>query len=483
MISKIRLSNPPRWEFIALLIVGGVLVANLLASPAIGMADNGDFGRMMAKVGVNHLSNDPAGRYFTYFNRIYKVVPATTPLIGDFISSEAFLQQAGVWLGNLFSKDGLWDIRFLGLVHIVALLIGGAYLLVVARGLSILQRALIAALMVLFFSDLRLAAYFNSFYSEPAFVIFFVFWLASALFWIRKPGPGWAPMLLYFFFSGLIVISKTQNTLLGFGFAICGIGLGILRKNRRELNAAVVLSLCLILVMLTFFYVTPQRYKRSNLFNVIFHDILVTSNTTEALQFFGLPEDLSAYRGRDYYMEGGLVHDPEFEKIFFNRLSFSDLLRFYVAHPRWVLEQLDRGAGETFTMRLNFIGNYERESGMPPLSQVNRFTFWSDFKDNVLPKNSLFLTLLYLVCGLGGFLFWVRLTISRPFVLIFWTLVGLTALLYAMTMLVGGMRDPAKQLYSFNYLWDIILGYAAVGLARFVPSIRATKQFIRLPGT
>ena len=457
-------SKVPWLEVVVLLTIGIVLSANLLSIPAIGMADNGDFGRMMAKVGLEHASERPEERYFNFFERIYKIVPATTPLLGDFLSSEAFFHQAAFWFGLPFAQNGLWDIRFLGGLHIFALLLAVGSILAATRSLRFIQRLCVAAFLILFLTDLRLMAYLNSFYSEPAFVIFLCFWLAAAVHWIRKPGRNWVAMILFYLLSGLLLTVKTQNTLMGFIFAAGGLGIGYLKKDRKQIAAAIALSAALILITAAYFQLTPQRFKRANLFNIVFHDILATSNASETLAFFNLPDDLAAFSGRDYYMEGGLVNDPEFNRIFFQRTNFSDVLRYYFSHPAWVFQQLNRGSKQILTMQLDFLGNHEKASGLPKLSQVEKFTFWSDFKEKFLPKTSLFLIGIYSASVIGGLLSWLRQPTARPFVVVFLILVGISALQFAMTMLVGGMRDPAKQLWQFNLIWDAIFGFGVVGL-------------------
>lgn len=465
MISKTTLAKIPWFEITVLMIIGSVLTINLLFLPAVGLADNGDFGRMMAKVGLEHNSITDDARYFNYFNRVYKIVPPTTAVFGDFISTEAIFHQIAFWMGSHFSQDGLWDIRFLGGLHILLVLLGTAFILAATRKFNKLQRILLAGLLILILTDLRLAVYLNSFYSEPAFLIFLILWLAASIYWIRTPGVNWFALTSFFILSGLLLTAKTQNTLMGIIFALGGIGIGLLKKDKIQIRWAGIFSFCLLLLTLSYYQFTPERYKRANLFNIVFHDILATSNTDETLAFFGLPENLAVYQGRDYYMEGGLVHDPEFIQIFFDQTNFADVIRFYIAHPDWVFQQLDRGASQAFIMRISFLGNFEADSGIAPSSQVHRFIFWSDFKEKFIPKNSVYLIFLYLISVSGAAFLWFRLPAARPYVLLFLILVCLSGLQFVMTMLVGGTRDTAKQLLQFNILWDATLAFGLVGLA------------------
>jgi hypothetical protein len=373
---KHGLAKLPWLEFVVLVIIGVVLSGHLLVLPAIGMADNGDFGRMMAKVGLEHNSSSDSDRYFNYFNRVYRVVPTTTALFGDFISTEAIFHQVAFWFGSIFVQNGLWDIRFLGGVHILGVLLGAASILAVTRKLQTIQRLLLAGFLVLVLTDLRLAAYLNSFYSEPAFLIFFLFWLAAAISWIHSSDRNWVAIISFYLMSGLILTAKTQNTLVGIIFAVGGILIGVLKKDRIQIVLSTFFSIGLILITLTYYQLTPERYKRANLFNIVFHDILATANTAEVLEFFDLPEQFSVYQGRDYYMEGSLVHDPEFVRIFFDKTDFSDVIRFYISNPDWVIQQFGRGAKQVFKMRVEFLGNFEANQGFSPRSQVQVFTFW-----------------------------------------------------------------------------------------------------------
>lgn len=466
----------PWLEGLVLGMIAWVLIQNLLFLPSVGLADNGDFGRMMAKVGLEHHSDIQAERYNYYFDRLYKIVPPTTPIIGDFISSEVFFQLAAFWIGLPFAINGLWDIRFLGGVHIFGLLLGVASVLYAVRGIGLRQRLLAAGFLILTLTDLRLTAYFNSFYSEPAFLIFLLYWLAAGLAWIQKAGRNWPALVFFYGLSGLIITVKPQDTLLGFLFAAGGLGIALLKKDRLQLTLSAIFSVGLILVTLVYFQLTPQRFKRANLFNIVFHDILATSNTNEGLDFFNLPRDLASYKGRDYYEEGSLVNDPKFVREFFQRSGYSDVIRYYLSHPKWVFEQLNRGLPQVFQMRLDFLGNYEQESGQPPLSHVQRFTFWSDFKQDIVPKSNFFVLLMYSMPILGSIILWFRRPTSRPYVLLFVLLLGLTVVLFIMTMLAGGMRDTAKQLWEFNFLWDVILGFGMVGLVGFFRPMESDRQ-------
>ena len=56
-------------EIISLMLLSAVLIHVLMLEPVVGVADNGDFERIMSSSGLGHLSSDYRGKYFGYFSR------------------------------------------------------------------------------------------------------------------------------------------------------------------------------------------------------------------------------------------------------------------------------------------------------------------------------------------------------------------------------------------------------------------------------
>ena len=53
-------------------IIAAILVYQLFIPPSIGMADNGDFSRIMGAVGLEYTTSNRDDRHFNYFVPTYK---------------------------------------------------------------------------------------------------------------------------------------------------------------------------------------------------------------------------------------------------------------------------------------------------------------------------------------------------------------------------------------------------------------------------
>ena len=72
------LLKPDKVEALSLLVLLVVVGYRLFVTPAMGMADNGDFSRFMERAGLEHVSTEYADKYFLYVNAKYHVrSPAT----------------------------------------------------------------------------------------------------------------------------------------------------------------------------------------------------------------------------------------------------------------------------------------------------------------------------------------------------------------------------------------------------------------------
>ncbi len=149
-----------------LLLAAGVGSFLLFVPPVVGLADQRDFGRVMEGVGLKYPDGLPeAKRYFCFLQTTYQIEPLHVP---PFLSSESFLVNAPRVLNRVTGHLQFFDIRMLGLVHLLAFL-GAIYLLLrCARDLNPAARLVFAVLILLAGCDVGYISYFNSFYLEPA---------------------------------------------------------------------------------------------------------------------------------------------------------------------------------------------------------------------------------------------------------------------------------------------------------------------------
>ena len=156
-------------EMLLILVFIGCVVFQLFVPPSIGLADNGDYARMIGRFSLapGSLDSSEENKYFTS-RWLYK---QPYQWVSDNYSSELILISGALLIGWEFSSEA-FDIRILGAIHAL-IWIGcfAAFLPLLARLEG--WRALVAALAALFiFTDVSYVAYCNSFHTDAAAFLF-----------------------------------------------------------------------------------------------------------------------------------------------------------------------------------------------------------------------------------------------------------------------------------------------------------------------
>jgi len=178
---------------VVLVLLGLILTYQLLIPPVVGQGDQGDFGRLFQRFGIQSDISDYNRRYFGYFIRTWKIEENTASGTG-FLSPDVLLVAASLSLNSLLSKTGLYDIRCLALVRMALFLAAAALILQLAWRRGLLVRCVAVFALVVVFADVGYVAYFNSAYSEPSS---FLFGLLAIAFYLRLAasrgisGPTW----------------------------------------------------------------------------------------------------------------------------------------------------------------------------------------------------------------------------------------------------------------------------------------------------
>src|SRR5690242_2684848 len=112
---------PRPWEAAVLLILLVILVAQLVVAPVVGMADNGDFPRIMGYFSIGYSPGQPNPNYFKYATVKFVVDPANRWASG-FLSSELLLTATAFLASRVAGEGRVFDIRFVGMTHALLLL-------------------------------------------------------------------------------------------------------------------------------------------------------------------------------------------------------------------------------------------------------------------------------------------------------------------------------------------------------------------------
>ena len=444
-----------------LLLAAAILAAIVLIPPVVGAADNGDFSKLVGRFDMATPAGDE-GRFVTP----RWVFDARNRYIDSYYSSELLILFP---LVGAVRGAGLpaFDLRLAGVAHAAVFLLAWSLLLTPAARLG-RGRFLLLPLAGVLFCDLMYSSYYNSFHMDTAAFLFLL--LTSVLFVRVSLRPSGLAALAFLAASVLLVVSKTQHSLLAIPLAglIAWRGPRLWPGHGRACalgGAAAVLAGAAFL-----FATTPRGYERPSLFSTIFYGILPRSpDPAGDLRILGLDESYRKYIGLRSYVQGAPVDDPEFQKNFDVRTSHAGLARLYLLRPGRAFGMLAGGMDNASLQRVFELGNFARESGEPERGNSHRFSVWSDLKRAVFGLHGM-RYLLWTLALAAGLVVAVRRD-SR-----FLPAALALAAAAAIEMLLGTLADPleiCRHLFVFNALLDVIfVSLVTVAVARVSSSGR-----------
>lgn len=448
-----------RPEWLVVMLGLGIILYLLFFGVFIGVADNGDFLRMMSTIGLNYYQADESytDRFFSFSHSRFAYEPLFK---GFYPSSQILLVLIPRLLGGLL-HGSFFDIRLLGAVYAL-LLLAATWLLVKHnnRG-SYLTGLLLGAGILFVFYDIGYLAYFNSLYGEPVSLVFMLlaFALGLRLTTMERPTPG----LLTFFFIAVIFLtcSKIQNAPIGIAFALIFLRFAWLKGEGNWRKLALRFSAAIFLVSVILYAAAPKELKHINLYQTVFFGILNGSPDVRGdLRDLGLPERLEVLAGTNYFQGDTAIkqNDPSLGPDFYDRVSHKDVLFFYLKHPGRLVKNMEYAANNSMSVRPYYLGNYEKAEGKPAGALSYTYSAWSEFKNKTLPHTLGFLGIFYAVYFAVALFQYFRARETRERVagelLMLLGLIGIFSFL--VPILGDGRADIGKHLFMFNVCFDMM---------------------------
>lgn len=436
-----------------------ILVYVLMLRPVIGVADNGDFGRIMGSTGLHYISSAFDDRYFGYVNREYSVgIPI--PFGGGYFSTEILVVGIAVLLSQSVFPSGIFDIRYLSFVYILVF-IAALFLIV----LGIRKRWswagwMAAGVSVLVFSDTAYISYFNSFYGEAVTLVFLLLMTGAGIYLASTARPRLWVLILFFagavFFAG----AKVQNSPAGLLAVLLCFRLIRLRKDNLWKRTVVFSAACIIAVSVLSYITISRDIKTCNKYQTVFYGILKDSPDPAAdLRELGLNSEYEALAGTNYFMKEYPIdiRTPEFKEEIDNTINHLKIAGFYLKHPGRLLDKLEVAALEGFLLKQGF-GNYEKYPGVAYKTTANIFSVWSNFKVSTLPH-----TLIFIIVFFAGFFLVLALEyirnkdIQMRLLMEIMAFISLTGIMQFVMPIIGdGEADLSKHLFLFNVCFDLM---------------------------
>ncbi|NOU80708.1 hypothetical protein GC101_17735 [Paenibacillus sp. LMG 31459] len=465
-------------------LAGSILIIYLLfIRPFIGVADNGDFLRMMNTIGLNYYdaAESYADRFFSFSHSRFSYENLFT---GFYPSSQILLVLIPRLLAGLV-HGSYFDIRLLGGVY--ALLLLAATWLIVKLGAksSYITGLLLGAALLFVFYDIGYLAYFNSLFGEPVSMVFMLLTFALGLRLTGQERPTPKELTLFFIAVLFLICSKIQNAPVGLAFALIFLRLRTLHGTGSWRKLALRFAVATALVSVIMYVAAPKELKHINLYQTVFFGILNESTDVRGdLRELGLPERLEVLAGTNYFQAGTAIKqdDPSLTADFYNLVSHTDVLFFYLGHPSRLVENMKYAAKNSMSIRPYYLGSYEKSMNKPKGAIDYTYSTWSQFKKNYLPHTLGFLALFYLVYYAIVMTHYFRsrgqqARIAGELMM----LLGLIGLFSFLVPVLGdGRADIGKHLFLFNVCFDMMavamFGWAVHKLVMLLKPVFAANR-------
>lgn len=447
---------------------GGAAVLLLLclrevvAAPVVVLADQGDFNRVLAPLGLRS-TGPPFSLQYGWLH----YVDGHTSSAGHYLTS--YLSLAG--LASIASHTvlgGSIDIRVIGVAYSLGVA-ASAYLLCTNLGHRSAQ-LVGAGVVVTGLSDSHLVAYFNTWYEEP--------WSLLALMWIvivilgGRLG-GALPARRRVVLTGmccLLVTAKSQDALLAIPLAVAVMVVARPPTGAGRLGPQWLLRVgCGVTVAgvgLSYLALQSPVYGSESQYDLIFDDLLVHQpHPVSVLEDLGLPAKMIAFRGTNAYETWGAFRSPEFQR--FERNGGKERVVLYLAgHPLTAMGLLSRGMHLGWQSRLDYLGYHTANSRGPPYGDACEPCLYSAMTHEISGAGMWFTLGLYAVAAIvAGAARRAGMTQLSDVLFI---LLGVSVLALCAAVFGEGAYEEVKHLYLFYVANLLVVATVAVTTGRLL---------------
>ena len=449
----------PDWiDSLTVLVAAAILAWQLFVPPVIGLANNGDFGKVIG--GFNLAA--PMEDEYKFASTTYSFDPQRH-LSFEFYSTQVVLVAAAVALSRLLGNAATFDLRFIGLVHGLLYLAALWIVLPLLRTLDRRARLLCWLLLILVYCDVMYVSELNSFFMDTAAFVFFLLtagFVCRILKWKRRWDIFWFVVCCLCFID-----SKTQHAPLGLLIAL----LVAIRPSVFLPDIPKALRLGLItalLAMVAFSWkAAPADYAINPLFTDVFYGIMPrVRDPARELRALGLDESYQKYVGMHAYSDSKLSADTIFVHAFLGKVSTSRLALYFVKHPALAYTLVVRGLSEAGRQRV-FMGNFDRSIGRPAFAESYGFSILSSMKRRMFEQHGLLYLIYTLLLGtiFSLLLFIRRRQFAAGFAEAGWTMVAM--MIAAMLIAdLGDSLDFVRHSFVFIGINDTVLVALVIGL-------------------
>ncbi|MCX7714552.1 MAG: hypothetical protein N2171_02340 [Clostridia bacterium] len=440
-------------ELIFLVLAVFVCIYTIFFPPVAGVADQGDFERVMQQAGLDYMENHS---FYEYVEPLYKMKFTNPLFLIGLIPSTSYIYP--IFIAKIISHLLLrqyFDTRILAIV-MCAIYISCCF--VIFRAVKIKNqflKILFAVLFIAVFFDGVNLTMFNSMYGQSMLLISLSMFIAACVLIIENWERLKKRYIVFLFAASIFLLgAKLQCfVLLPFVFAV----FIYIFKKKSEYRRLICVFLCLLLWYTAGNYVLHSiMLNHDTQYNSVFYGILKDSeNPAEDLKALGLNPDMAVDAGKHAYLDlGEYVYPPRtniMQEEFYDKMNNVKLVKFYISHPARLAKAMEITAKNAFYTYID-LGTFEENSGKAPLESDYRFDAWSSIR-NHFPKTLLFIIPMYTLFFVLGICEYRRH--KNKYALVFLIVVCMGLIQFPMPYIGNGNADIVKQLYLFNITFDI----------------------------
>ncbi|NFO74968.1 hypothetical protein FDC61_13770 [Clostridium botulinum] len=442
----------------------------LFIHPIIGMADNGDFYRVINKSGAYHLNKNSNDIFLGYFIKDYGIYKYNNDYANILISTQSIFVKSAIFLDRLFTKDYVLDIRFMSVMFLIIEAIGIYFFIkaLINKVDNSKYKLIITLLTILIFCDTGYLAYYNSFYGESVNICCFLMSIGLLIYMIEFDKFTWYNLIAFGISSFLFFGSKQQLAPVGILISFIFIIIGVYTTNKPLTKILTyILAIIFIISSMVFYKSITGDFKYINIYHSMNRGILLNEDDPDnILEDFNISTQYSLLQETDFFEEIKLL-DPYEEKLiedYYEKFSLGKILEYYITHPKAFIKVLKISFNNGYSIRPKVIGNYEQSEHKEFGAKSYFFATWSTFKEKFIPKNMLFTVatiVIYLYLSTSRFLKAIKNNnkkIQLKEITYFYVfLVGISQII--ISVIGAGDADLSKHVFMYNMAFDLIFIY------------------------
>jgi hypothetical protein len=449
--------RPTLQETVFLSLCAAILAWKLLLPGFIGMASNGDFGKIIGPLcmdGADHSADNFIFFQSGYLRGTEYCFPA------PYFSSETALAWMASSAERKLGDPVRFDIRWIGTIHILLFLSFYFALLLFLRPVGMAARITMSLAGLWIFADIGLIAYLNSFFTDTAAILGGLTAVVWALHLSMAERIALIPLTLFGLAVLLFAVSKAQHAFLGVAplAFLCWIAW---RTAETHLRLATCLAALGVLCATVWIVAsTPRSYTAQARFNLIFFYLVPNSRVpAQDLIELGLDPSDVRYSGLTAYSPSTPMNDANWRNAFNARTSYAGVFMFYLRHPARALSKLEFDLrNEAPNRRVLNLSNYRRDSGQPPGARDPQFGSWSALRTRLFrwwPTH----IVVWLVLALSVPPFLAKRATSPFQRSVAWTIpaVALLAIAEFLTVSLADVIETARHLLMFHVFTDLTI--------------------------